>query len=143
MFQFLQIACREWCIRHHIDRSILCSGEPYNQPAPHLRLLGLVTRPIVFHEFMPDIMDFGLFSCERSYEKSCLKNIVKNIVKLWKISMNSSLNLLEFMVQCADAQYLTGPGHSAAAAPEPPASLSACLFQQLQSKYTSKSEPYL
>ena len=42
MFQFLQIACREWCIRHHIDSSILCSGEPYNQPAPHLRLLGLV-----------------------------------------------------------------------------------------------------
>ena len=36
-----------------------------------------------------------------------------------------------------------GPGHSAAAAPEPPASLSACLFQQLQSKYTSESEPYL
>ena len=36
---------------------------------------------IVFHEFMPDIMDFGLFSCERSYEKSCLKNIVKNVVK--------------------------------------------------------------
>ena len=53
------------------------------------------------------------------------------------------LNLIEFMAQCADAPYLTGPGHSAAAAPEPPASLSACLFQQLQSKYTSESEPYL
>ena len=106
---------------------------------------------IVFHEFMPDIMDFGLFSWERSYEKSCLtnivKNIVKNMVKWWKISMNSSLNLIEFMARspprCADAPYLTGPGHSAAAAPEPPASLSACLFQQLQSKYTSESEPYL
>ena len=36
---------------------------------------------IVFHEFMPDIMDFDLFSKKRSYQKSCLKNIVKNIVK--------------------------------------------------------------
>ena len=39
---------------------------------------------ILFHEFMPDITDFGLFSWERSYQKSCLKNmknIVKNIVK--------------------------------------------------------------
>ena len=36
--------------------------------------------------------------------------------------------LIEFMALCADAQYLTGPGHSEAAAPEPPASLSACLF---------------
>ena len=42
--------------------------------------------------------------------------------------MNSSLNLMEFMAQCANTQYLTGPGHSAAAGPEPPASLSACLF---------------
>ena len=42
--------------------------------------------------------------------------------------MNSSLNLIEFMALCADAQYLTGPGHSAAAAPEPPAPLSAGLF---------------
>ena len=30
--------------------------------------------------------------------------------------------------QFADAPYLTEPGHSATAAPEPPASLSACLF---------------
>ena len=29
---------------------------------------------------------------------------------------------------CVDAQYLTGPDHSAATAPEPPASLSACLY---------------
>ena len=51
---------------------------------------------IVFHEIMPDTMDFGLFSKERSYQKSCLKNIVnnivKNIVKRWKICMNSSSN---------------------------------------------------
>ena len=38
------------------------------------------------------------------------------------------LNLIEFMARCADAPYRTGPGHSATAAPEPPASLSACLF---------------
>ena len=36
---------------------------------------------MVFHDFMPDIMDFGLFSLERSYSNSCLKNIVKNIEK--------------------------------------------------------------
>ena len=36
---------------------------------------------MVSHEFMPDIMDFGLFSRERSYSKSCLKNFVKNTVK--------------------------------------------------------------
>ena len=35
-----------------------------------------------FHEIMPNIMDFGLFSWERSYRKSYLKNIVKNIVKI-------------------------------------------------------------
>ena len=35
---------------------------------------------------------------------------------------------IEFMRQCANAPYLTGPGHSAAAAPEPSASLSAGLF---------------
>ena len=90
---------------------------------------------INFQEFMPDIMDFGLFSWERSYHKSCLihdnivKNIVKNIVQWWKVCMNSSLNLLEFMARCANTSYLTGPGHSAAAAPEPPASLSAYQFQ--------------
>ena len=44
--------------------------------------------------------------------------------------MNSSLNLIELimMARCANAPYLTGPGHSATAAPEPPASLSAYLF---------------
>ena len=72
-----------------------------------------------FHEIMPDIMDLGLFSWERSYVKSCLKNIVKNIVKNtlkgWKICMNSSSNS---WARCADAQYLMGAGHSAAAAPE-------------------------
>ena len=36
---------------------------------------------IVFHEFMPDIMNFCLFSWERSYQKSYLKNIVNNIMK--------------------------------------------------------------
>ena len=36
---------------------------------------------------------------------------------------------IEFMARCADAPYLTVPGNSAAAAPELPASLSACLFQ--------------
>ena len=44
---------------------------------------------LVFHEIMPDNMEFGLLSRERSYWKSCLKNIVnnvKNIVKnIWKI----------------------------------------------------------
>ena len=35
------------------------------------------------------------------------------IVKWWKICMNSSLNLIEFMVLCADALYLMGPGDSA------------------------------
>ena len=34
---------------------------------------------------------------------------------------------IEFMRRCADAPYLTGPGHSAAAAPEPSASMSAGL----------------
>ena len=47
-------------------------------------------------------------------------------------------DLYEFLIEshwihgAVDAQYLTGPGqpgHSAVAAPEPPASLSACLFQ--------------
>ena len=39
--------------------------------------------------------------------------------------MNTSLNSWAL---CADAPYVTGAGHSAAAAPEPPASLSAGLF---------------
>ena len=39
--------------------------------------------------------------------------------------MNASLNS---WARCADAPYLTGLGHSAVAAPEPPASLSADLF---------------
>ena len=42
-------------------------------------------------------------------------HVVKNIVKLWKICMNSSSNS---WARCADAQYLMGAGHSAAAAPE-------------------------
>ena len=44
---------------------------------------------------------------------------------LYEFLNESSLNSWAL---CADAPYLTGPGHSAAAAPEPPASLSACLF---------------
>ena len=40
----------------------------------------------LFHEFMQDIMDFGLISWEGSPSKSCLKNIVKNIVKTIVIS---------------------------------------------------------
>ena len=35
---------------------------------------------------------------------------------------------IKFMWLCANAQYLTGPGHSAGAAPGPSVSLSACLF---------------
>ena len=35
---------------------------------------------------------------------------------------------IEFVRRCADAPYLTGPGHSAAATPEPSASRSAGLF---------------
>ena len=42
------------------------------------------------------------------------------------------LTRYEFFIQltrwCADAPYLMGPGHSAAAAPEPSASLSVGLF---------------
>ena len=34
-----------------------------------------------FHHFMSDIMNFGPFSCKRSYSNSCLENMVKNIVK--------------------------------------------------------------
>ena len=78
------------------------------------------------------IMDYGLLSWERSYWKSCLKNTVKNIVKnivnWWKIWVNWTEFFIEFMRRCADAPYLTGPGHSAAAAPEPSASQSAGLF---------------
>ena len=40
----------------------------------------------LFHEFMQDIMDFGLISWEGSPSKSCLKNSVKNIVKTIVIS---------------------------------------------------------
>ena len=36
---------------------------------------------IVFHEIMPYIMDFGLFSYRKSYLKNIVKNIVENIVK--------------------------------------------------------------
>ena len=41
--------------------------------------------------------------------------------------MNSSLNSWAL---CAEVPYLTGPGHSAAAAPVPPASLSECSVSQ-------------
>ena len=90
----------------------------------------------VFHEFMPDIMILNSF-----HGRYLIRNHVWRIS--WRISwklewndgrfvwieLNSSLNLIDFMARCADAPYLTGPGHSAAAAPEPPAPLSACLFQ--------------
>ena len=44
---------------------------------------------IVFYEIMLDILDFGLFSWARSYQKSCLKNIVKNIVNPEDIKIES------------------------------------------------------
>ena len=44
------------------------------------RLLG-TPEFVVFHEIMPEIMNFGLFSWERSNWKSCLKKIVRNIVQ--------------------------------------------------------------
>ena len=78
---------------------------------------------------MPDSLDFGLFSWERSYWKSCLKNIVKNIVKnILKLMEDLYEFFIQFTRWCADAPYLMGPGHSAAAAPEPSASLSVGLF---------------
>ena len=45
-------------------------------------LLAVLGTPvfIVFHKIMPDFIDFGLFSWEASYWKSCLTNVVKNIV---------------------------------------------------------------
>ena len=49
-----------------------------------------------FHEIMPNIMDFGLFSWERSYRKSYLKNIVKNIVKKYSEMMEF---LCEFLIE--------------------------------------------
>ena len=42
------------------------------------------------------IMDFGLFSWERSYRKSYLKNIVKNIVKKYSEMMEF---LCEFLIE--------------------------------------------
>ena len=48
---------------------------------------------------MPDIMDFGLVSRERSYQKSCLKNIVKNIVKKYTEIMEDLYEFVnEFMM---------------------------------------------
>ena len=75
---------------------------------------------MVFHEFMPDIMNlasFRPFSLERLYLNSCqcLNKIVTR--KLEKISdfmefkKNSQLNNLNLSAQCMDAQCLTGPAH--------------------------------
>ena len=55
---------------------------------------------MVFHEFMQNIMDFGLFSWERSYSKSRLKNIVKNIMKNYRDYMDV---LKEFSIECMGA----------------------------------------
>ena len=67
----------------------------------------------IFHEFMPDIMNFGHFSWKRSFCKSYLKIIVKNIVNLWKFSAN----YCEFLYTAlrAAAPCLMGPFHAAAA----------------------------
>ena len=86
---------------------------------------------MTFHEFMPDIMDFGHFQWKIPFWKSCLKNIVKNVVKnivnLWKFSLNSGYCI----VNSARSGWHHG-SHSCcccwAAAPEPPASLSAGMF---------------
>ena len=85
---------------------------------------------IVFHEVMPDIMIFGLFLRERSYQKSCLKNIVKIFVK-------NTVNWWKLWPWRANVQYLTGPGHSAA--PEPPARSCLTVSQSIWQSYRANT----
>ena len=76
---------------------------------------------MIFHEFMPDIKNFGHFSWKKSYWKSYLKNIVNNIVKnivnWWDFSVTSGHCIVNSCMKCipaalrAAAPCLMGPTH--------------------------------
>ena len=103
---------------------------------------------MVFHEFMQDMMYFGLFSWER------IREIIVKIMseeyreeyheeyrefmkfeKEFSFEFISTVHGRAVSVQCADAQCLTGFSHPAAGAPEPSAPLSAGLLAELKCQY--------